>query len=128
MHADATAIDGAWPALPEPGVSKAAIVIVTFNQANFLEDAIASALGQTQPASEIIVVDDGSTDDPGAVVKRFAEVRLIRQENQGLAAARNTGLQAARATMIIFLDADDRFMPIAVEAGVACHARSEDCA
>ncbi len=128
MQANATPIEGASPPLPEPGASDTAIVIVTFNQSHFLEDAIASALAQTQPASEVIVVDDESTDDPGAVVTRFAGVRLIRQENQGLPAARNAGLHAARAAMIIFLDADDRLMPIAVEAGLACHARSQDCA
>lgn len=128
MQANATPIEGASPPLPEPGASDTAIVIVTFNQSHFLEDAIASALAQTQPASEVIVVDDGSTDDPDAVVTRFAGVRFIREENQGLPAARNAGLHAARAAMIIFLDADDRLMPIAVEAGLACHARSPDCA
>ena len=128
MLGDATIIEGVRATLPESRVPDVAVVIVTFNQARFLADAITSALSQTQPASEVIVVDDGSTDDPAAVANRFAGLRLIRQDNQGLSTARNTGLRATQAAMIIFLDADDRLMPIAVEAGLACHARSEACA
>jgi glycosyltransferase involved in cell wall biosynthesis len=104
-----------------------AIVITTFNHAHFLGDAIASALAQTRPADEVIVVDDGSTDDPAAVVRGFARVRLIRQNNQGLSAARNTGLFAAQAEMIVFLDADDRLLPEALAAGLACHRQSGPC-
>jgi glycosyltransferase involved in cell wall biosynthesis len=72
------------------------IVITTYNHARFLPEAIESALGQTVSPSEVIVVDDGSTDDPGSVVSRYSQVQLIRQPNQGLAAARNTGWRAAR--------------------------------
>src|SRR5215470_8083773 len=71
------------------------IIITTFNHARFLADAIRSALAQTVTPSEVIVVDDGSTDDPAAVVAGFPGVRMIRQRNQGLAAARNTGWRAA---------------------------------
>jgi glycosyltransferase involved in cell wall biosynthesis len=100
-----------------------AVVITTHNHTNFLADAIASVLAQRRPADEIIVVDDGSTDDPSAVVARHPEVRLIRQNNQGLAAARNTGLRAASSDAIVFLDADDRLLMNALGEGLACLAR-----
>jgi glycosyltransferase involved in cell wall biosynthesis/SAM-dependent methyltransferase len=100
-----------------------AVVITTYNHANFLSDAIASVLAQTRPADEIIVIDDGSTDEPGAVVTRYPEVRFIHQTHQGLAAARNTGLRAASSEAIVFLDADDRLLANALAEGVACLAR-----
>lgn len=100
-----------------------AVVITTHNHANFLADAIASVLVQRRPADEIIVIDDGSTDDPSVVVARHPEVRLICQNNQGLAAARNTGLRAARSDAIVFLDADDRLLANALGEGLACLAR-----
>ncbi|MBU6461141.1 MAG: glycosyltransferase [Bradyrhizobium sp.] len=105
-----------------------AVIIPTFNQARFLGDAINSALAQTRLPDEIIVVDDGSTDDPATVVAQFPNVRLIRQENRGLSGARNTGLRNAAASYVLFLDADDRLMPRAVEAGLACIASRPDCA
>ena len=92
-----------------------AVIIPTFNHARFLAEAIKSVLAQTRPADEIIVVDDGSTDDPAAVVAKFPTVRLIRQDNRGLSAARNTGLRNCKASHIVFLDADDRLLPTALE-------------
>jgi glycosyltransferase involved in cell wall biosynthesis len=71
-------------------------------------------------------VDDGSNDNPGEVVARFPGVRLIRQENRGLAAARNRGLRALGTYYAVFLDADDRLAPRAIEAGLACFARAPD--
>jgi len=103
------------------------IVIPTYNQARFLGDAIASALTQTRPPDQVIVVDDGSTDGPASVVTAFPSVRLIRQDNRGLAAARNTGLHACHTTYIVFLDADDRLLPGALEAGLACFTLRPDC-
>jgi glycosyltransferase involved in cell wall biosynthesis len=105
-----------------------AVIIPTFNYAHFLADAITSVLAQTHPADEIIVVDDGSTDDPGTIVAKFADVRLIQQKNRGLSAARNTGLWNCKASHVVFLDADDRLLPNAIEAGVACIANYPDCA
>lgn len=95
-----------------------AVVITTYNHARFLEEAIQSCLRQSRPMDEIIVVDDGSTDNPASIVERHPGVRLIRQDNCGLAAARNTGLAASRSDYITFLDADDRLLPNAIEAGV----------
>jgi glycosyltransferase involved in cell wall biosynthesis len=105
-----------------------AVIIPTFNHARFLDEAISSVLAQTRPADEIIVVDDGSTDDPAAVVARFSEVHLIRQQNRGLSAARNTGLRSCATSHVVFLDADDRLLPIALEAGLNHAARRPDCA
>jgi glycosyltransferase involved in cell wall biosynthesis len=99
-----------------------AVVITTYNHAAYLDEAIRSVVRQSVPAHEIIVVDDGSTDHPEIVVSRYAQVRLIRQENQGLAAARNTGLAAAGSDKIVFLDADDRLCRCAIEAGIECFA------
>jgi glycosyltransferase involved in cell wall biosynthesis len=105
-----------------------AVVITTYNHARFLAEAIASALAQTRVADKIIVVDDGSTDDPAAVVAHFPTVQFIRRENRGLAAARNVGLRSALTSHIIFLDADDRLLPIAIEVGLANIAARRDCA
>ena len=105
-----------------------AIVITTFNHAHFLEEAITSALNQTHPATEVIVVDDGSEDAPERVVRRFQNVRLLRQPNAGLSAARNAGLNQVSTDMVLFLDADDRLQPNAIQAGLACHASNPDSA
>lgn len=105
-----------------------AVVIPTFNHAHFLAEAIESVLVQTRQADEIIVVDDGSTDDPGAVVARFQNVRLIRQDNRGLSAARNAGLRSCTTSHVVFLDADDRLLPEALQAGLACMAGRPDSA
>ena len=104
------------------------IIITTFNHARFLADAIRSALAQTVPPLEVIVVDDGSTDDPAAVVAGFPGVRMIRQHNQGLAAARNAGWRAAAGDHVVFLDADDRLLPNALALNLQQLSRSPDCA
>ena len=108
-----------------PSVS---IIITTFNHARFLADAIRSALAQTVRPSEVIVVDDGSTDDPARVVAGLPEVRMIRQPNQGLASARNTGWRAAAGDHVVFLDADDRLLPNALAVNLRQFSQSPDCA
>jgi SAM-dependent methyltransferase len=108
----------AYKSNPSNRNRKTAIVINAFNQAHFLSDAIESCLRQTVEIDEIIVVDDGSTDDTASVVARYPNVRLIRQDNRGLAAARNTGLAATDATYVTFLDADDLLLPAALELGI----------
>jgi glycosyltransferase involved in cell wall biosynthesis/SAM-dependent methyltransferase len=105
-----------------------AVIIPIFNQARFLADAIMSVLAQTRPADEIIVVDDGSTDDPAAVIAQLQKVRLIRQDNRGVSAARNTGLRSCTTSHVVFLDADDRLLPTALDAGLACIAERPDSA
>jgi glycosyltransferase involved in cell wall biosynthesis len=93
------------------------VVIPCYNYARFLGDAIQSALDQTYPDVEIIVVDDGSTDDTRAIAETFPMARFIAQTNQGLSAARNTGLAHCRGDLVVFLDADDRLLPDAIETG-----------
>ena len=104
------------------------VVINTFNDAEFLPDALDSVLAQTNPPDEIMSFHDGSNEDPGPLVAtRYPGVRFLRQDNQGLAAARNTGLNAARSEMIVFLDADDRLLPAALEFRLDCFAQAPAC-
>ena len=102
------------------GTPLVSVVIPTHDQARFLSVAIDSVLGQTIGDREVVVVDDGSTDDPAQVVARYPQVRFIRQPNQGLAAARNTGLHHSLGRYLLFLDADDRLLPRAIESGLTC--------
>jgi tetratricopeptide (TPR) repeat protein len=87
------------------------VVIPTCNHAHFLPHAVRSVLAQTFTDWEAIIVDDGSTDNTTAVVVQFADsrIRYIHQANRGLAAARNTGVVAARGDYLAFLDADDQW-------------------
>lgn len=83
------------------------VIIPTYNRAALLSRALESALGQTYPDKQIIVVDDGSTDNTAAVVRKFAGVEYVYRPNGGQAAARSTGLDAARGVYIASLDSDD---------------------
>ena len=84
------------------------VVMPAYNSARYIVEAIDSALQQDYPALEIIVVDDGSTDDTVVIVTGYGDkVRLLTQKNRGSAAARNLGIQHARGKYIAFLDADD---------------------
>lgn len=103
-----------WSPANAPLVS---VVIACYNQARFLRRAIESARNQTYPRIEIVVVDDGSTDDTAAVAAELG-ARCIRQANRGPAAARNRGLQECAGEYVVFLDADDRLLPHGVEANV----------
>lgn len=90
-----------------------AVVIPAYNQAQFLPDAIDSVLGQSFINFELVVVDDGSTDETPQVLAsiRDPRVRVVRQKNAGLAGARNTGIRETSAPLLTFLDSDDLFMP-----------------
>jgi glycosyltransferase involved in cell wall biosynthesis len=94
------------------------IVIPCYNHGVFLGEAIESVLRWETGAIEIIVVDDGSTDDTPAVIARYPVVRGVRQRNAGLAAARNGGLRLCRGRYVMFLDADDLLLPAAVAHSV----------
>jgi glycosyltransferase involved in cell wall biosynthesis len=104
------------------------VVIPTYNRAHCITRAIDSAVGQTYPGVDIVVVDDGSTDGTEALIaKRYGHdprVRYLRQENQGVSAARNTGLRAARGDYIALLDSDDIWKPWKLELQVACLERA----
>jgi len=86
-------------------------IIAVFNGGEFVAEAISSALAQSYPQQEVIVVDDGSTDDTPRIVQSFSKVRYIRQINLGQPAARNNGIRHATGTHIAFLDADDLWAP-----------------
>ena len=96
-----------------------AVVIPAYNHAAFLPAAIKSVLAQKPPPLEIIVVDDGSDDSPEDAVKQFPEVRLVRQKNAGLSAARNRGIRETTAPHLLFLDADDRLLPGAIASSLS---------
>lgn len=96
----------------------ASVIIAVYNGERFLAQALESALDQTHRPTEVIVVDDGSTDRSGEIARSFEEVRCIHQENQGVAAARNTALAAARGEFITFLDADDIWLPAKLEVQI----------
>lgn len=94
------------------------VVIPCYNYGHYLAEAIESALQQTYRNVQVIVVDDGSSDDTRDVVARYPTVHYIYQENRGLSAARNTGIRAARGKYIQPLDADDRLDPTSIEKSV----------
>jgi hypothetical protein len=97
--------DPRWQAL-------VSVIIPVFNRADLVCEAIGSALAQTHPAVEVIVVDDGSSDDLVARLKAFGDrILLLRQPRQGVAQARNLGLAIARGDYINFLDSDDLLDP-----------------
>jgi glycosyltransferase involved in cell wall biosynthesis len=100
----------------------AAIIIPAYNAAKFIAEAIESALAQTRRASQIIVVDDGSTDNTATEVNKFGDaVMLLQQKNAGVSAARNNGSSQTTAEWLLFLDADDRLRPDAL-ARLLAHA------
>jgi glycosyltransferase involved in cell wall biosynthesis len=92
------------------------VVVPCYNDGAYLAEAIESALKQTRPADEIIVVDDGSSDETGDVARRFAgQVLYVLQSHRGVGSARNKGLRWARGRYITFLDADDVWPPSSLE-------------
>ncbi|MGO8688254.1 MAG: glycosyltransferase [Thermoguttaceae bacterium] len=104
------------------------VVIPCFNAARFLRATLESALNQSHAPIEVLVIDDGSTDQSAAIAASYGPpVRVISQTNQGESIARNRGIEEARGSWIAFLDADDIWLPeklerqiTAVQPGVAC--------
>ena len=99
------------------------VIIPCFNQAHFLSESVESALSQTHCETEIIVVDDGSPDNVFEVVSRYPTVKCVQQQNQGVVAARNAGFRVSTGDYVLFLDADDRLMPHAIESHLGCFAK-----
>lgn len=104
------------------------VVITCHNHGGFLRAAVESVRGQASTVAEIIVVDDGSTDETPEVIAGLSGIRCIRQAHLGLSAARNTGWRASRGGFVSFLDADDRLLPRALQAGLACAAAQPSAA
>ena len=100
---------------------RVSVVIPTYNRANFIGPAIRSALDQSYQDFEIVVVDDGSTDNTADVVRPFASDKMVysAQPNGGRSTARNHALALARGEYIAFLDSDDEFLPGRLERQVA---------
>ena len=97
-------------------VAGVSVVIPTFDRARVLPRALESVMAQSRPPTEVIVVDDGSADDTAELVAdRFPTTRLIRQENRGVSAARNRGIEAAAGEWIALLDSDDEWRPEKLE-------------
>jgi glycosyltransferase involved in cell wall biosynthesis len=107
----------AAPSLPDPTVC---VIIPCFNHGRYLRTAIDSALAQTHPAVQVLVIDDGSTDDTPAVCRSYADrITCLRQDNAGLSAARNAGLVRTDAEWVHLLDADDVLEPDGIETLLA---------
>jgi glycosyltransferase involved in cell wall biosynthesis len=103
------------------------VVVPTYNRENEICRAIDSVLAQTRPADEIIVVDDGSTDETESVIRSQynGRVRYIRQENKGVAAARNNGIWSANHDLVAFLDSDDAWSPSKLQSQLPLMKQSD---
>jgi glycosyltransferase involved in cell wall biosynthesis len=103
------------------------VIIPTYNRAHVIGRAIESALMQTYPSIEVIVVDDGSTDETGKVLWRYGSgLRTISQSNAGPAVARNMGIGASHGEFVAFLDSDDVWHPTKIEQQVSAVSRFGD--
>jgi glycosyltransferase involved in cell wall biosynthesis len=97
----------------------ASVIINNYNYGRFLGEAIESALGQTYPRTEVVVVDDGSTDRSREVIVGYAgRVTAVLKDNGGQASACNAGFAVSRGDVVIFLDADDLLLPAAIETAL----------
>ena len=90
-------------------MGKISVIVPLYNTEKYIEEAILSLLNQTTKIDQIIVVDDGSTDNGAEIVKKYPQVELIQKENEGLKKTLNCGLSYAMGDFIGFLDADDRW-------------------
>lgn len=105
--------------ISQPPTPEISVIVPAYNAGRFLDDCLTSVAKQEHSVFEVIIVDDGSTDNTGAIAARFAEgdkrFRVIRQANKGVGAARNAGLEASKGGYILFLDADDTLLPGALK-------------
>lgn len=104
----------------EVGGERVSVIIPSYNCAPYLSEAIESVLDQSHPPAEVIVVDDGSTDDSLEIARGFgARIRLLAQANAGVSAARNRAIEEATGDWLAFLDADDVWLPTKLERQLA---------
>ena len=102
---------------------RVSVIIPVFNGARFLAESIASVLAQTVPAAEVIVADDGSSDDSVRVARGFGGVRVLQLPHAGVSAARNAAVGASKGTHIAFLDSDDTWAPQKLDLQLALARR-----
>ena len=103
------------------------IIIPTFERKHLIGRALDSVLKQTQPAREVIVIDDGSSDGTaGWIKKAYPSIILIEQKNKGVSAARNTGIRNAKSKWVALLDSDDEWLPEKLETQVELLQKNED--
>lgn len=127
-HSAASPLDESFNNVLTPEAGLVSVIIPCYNHAQFLPEAIESALNQSYSRREILVVDDGSIDDTAKVTGSYKDVQYIHQKNSGVSAARNNGWKQSRGEYLVFLDADDRLLPKALEIGVYCLLQHPDCA
>jgi glycosyltransferase involved in cell wall biosynthesis len=95
-----------------PQIPQVSVIIPTYNRARCLREAVDSVLSQEFRGFELIVVDDGSTDETPQLLRAYGDsIRVLRQENRGVSAARNAGIASGRGALIAFLDSDDIWLP-----------------
>jgi glycosyltransferase involved in cell wall biosynthesis len=103
-------------------------VIPAFNSAKYIEEALSSVFAQTRVPEQIIIVDDGSTDNTQKILEPYlGRIQYLYQENHGEAAARNTGIRHASGNFIAFLDADDIWLPEKLELQMDYFGRNPQC-
>lgn len=101
--------------------ARVSVIIPAFNSERYIADTIASALAQNYRPKEIVVVDDGSTDDTAAELAQFGDrIKVVRQENSGAGAARNRAVKESSGEWIAFLDSDDLWLPHKLERQMQC--------
>ena len=98
--------------------ARVSIISPTYNHAEYIAEAIESALAQTPPAHEILVIDNDSTDNTVDIVTRYPQVRYIHQTNQGICGSSNRGIHEATGQYVVFLHSDDHFLPHHLETSL----------
>ncbi len=107
---------------------KVSVIIPAHNEERYILDAVRSVFAQTYPHYDVIVVDDGSTDNTEAILSPYlGSIHYIKQPNQGVSVARNAGIRAATGELIAFLDADDLWLPHHLDQSVALFDQYPDC-
>ena len=106
---------------------RVSVLIPTYNCGRFISEAIDSVLAQTFTDFEIIVVDDGSTDDTAQVMTQYPQVKYIQREHCGVSPTRNAAIAAATGEIVVFLDADDMWTPDKLEKQVKYLDENPDC-